>query len=429
MNTTQKGNRLEDELFDYLCDQKNKGTLVYGILPSQSCNIYKKREYYCKERQAPVEFDVVVELFRKGAEEPVLHVIFECKNHDGTIAERDVTDFSDKIHRIFKNAVKGVIVSSSRLQSGAENLAKSRRIGIARLVQGGLDIIAERKGQSCVESDFIRNQIVRTEVSVKPLKFSAYFNGKFFCSTDRFFSALASQSIHDGENSPTHTSLTVPFLPRQKIQRYVADLLETTGYSGGAVFLEKVCEVLSLDVDFSNSLTLGIDGQNILGHANFDLRTIKINLHGNRQRERFTLAHEIGHFYLRHDEYLRSESIIENDLIARSENNILFNYERLEYQANVFAACLLMPSDAFILKVEDLRHSLGISDKGHGFIFVDDQPCNYLPYNQLISCLQIDFDVSVQAIEINLKSMGCLVDQRSKFGERSANGSRRETKR
>lgn len=142
MNTVEKGDRLEDDFFDYLRSQQEGGELVFGTYSPELCEIFKKKNYYCHERKRAINFDVVVELRRKGATKPHLFVVFECKNHEGSIQETAVTDLSDKIGRLFRDASKGVMVVSSRLQSSAENLAKSRNIGIVKFDAGGIEFVA-----------------------------------------------------------------------------------------------------------------------------------------------------------------------------------------------------------------------------------------------------------------------------------------------
>ena len=101
-----------------------------------------------------------------------------------------------------------------------------------------------------------------------------------------------------------------------------------------------------------------------------------------------------------------------NDLFIDGTSEGGFNYERLEFQANAFASNLLLPDQFFRLKVADRRRALEIRDRGHGYIFVDDQPCNYWPYTQLLSGLSSDFEASKTAVEIKLTNMGLLTDQR-----------------
>ena len=172
VNSTTKGDSLEDAFHQYLLNQQDQGDLVFGVYPPENCKIFKKKEYYCRDREANVEFDVVLEIYRTGRDTPHLYVIFECKNHNASVSEIHINDFSSKIGRIFSHAVKGVIVVTSRLQSGAEKVARNARMGIVKYDEHGLEIIADRRG-ACVEHGFVRSQIFRSDIPTKSLKFSA----------------------------------------------------------------------------------------------------------------------------------------------------------------------------------------------------------------------------------------------------------------
>ncbi len=413
VNTLKKGNKLEDSFYDYLLAQKNRGDLVYGAYPPELCQIFKKKKYYCREREADIQFDVVIELYRKGSSEIHLAVVFECKNHDGNISEIYINDFSSKLSRIFKHAGKGVIVTPSRLQSGAANVAKKSKIGIVKYDKNGIDVIADRKSGSCVERRFVEKQFFRDENSIKSLKFSAYYDGRFFGSIDHLLKYFDSSLPDNDKNTNDEINISIPFISDEEIQRSAQIILEKIDYKAGRVDLANICSMLTIDLEYSDQVVQDGDGNLILGSANFDRKSILVNFHDNKYRERFTIAHEIGHFCLQHDRYLHSETIVERDLLITSENGNRFNYERLEFQANAFASHLLLPKEVFEQIVAEYRTKFDIRDRGHGYIFVDDQPCNYGPYSVFLSELSTYFEVSMQATEIKLKTMGMLVDQRS----------------
>ena len=69
-------------------------------------------------------------------------------------------------------------------------------------------------------------------------------------------------------------------------------------------------------------------------------------------RDRFTIAHEIGHYFLHADELV----------VARSENSIYKSYTDPEWQANKFAAELLIPSDLTRhMSAHDIAERCGVS--------------------------------------------------------------------
>ncbi|WP_312607873.1 ImmA/IrrE family metallo-endopeptidase [Agrobacterium pusense] len=412
MNSTKKGDELEDAFFDFLVEQQGRGELVYGLYPSNRCEIFKKKSYICKERGAKVQFDVVIELYREGRTDPFSYVVFECKNYRGGIPETRVTDFSDKLARVFRHAAKGVLVVSSRLQSGADSLARSRSLGIVKYDQTGLDVVADRSGRNYLESRFVRSQIFQDERATKSLRFSAFNEGRFFGAINQFLRSLEPESFTADEKEDRNSRRSVSYVSAGEIEARANEILRSVAYKSGSVDLQGICSALSIDLQYHDHLRMDPDGTTILGSANFDKRSIQINAHRDPNRERFTLAHEIGHFCLNHDRYLRSETIVEQDLFADIEARDTFNYERLEFQANAFASSILLPSDVFRVAVDVGRNRLGIKDRGHGYIFVDDQACNFVPYDDLLSDLSQYFEASKQAIEIKLKKSGLLNDRR-----------------
>lgn len=412
MSSSAKGSSLEDKFYNFLLDQQCRGEFVYGAFAPELCKIYKKHKYFCPIREANVEFDVVVELFREGATTPHLFVIFECKNHQRAIEEDSITPFANKIGRIFPHASKGVLVVSSPLQSGAEKFARNQKLGIVKFDEQGFDVVVDRTGRSCVEQNYIKTQIFKNFGELKPLKFSAYFDGRFFGSFGEFIRHFDIEMRRDPTGFNPDIGPKIPFVSVEAIRDIAHAVLEEIDYKAGPVKLEEVCSLFSIKLSFSENTVHDADQDQILGTANFDERSIQINRHNNKYRERFTIAHEIGHFSLNHERYLRSETIIASDLFFGTELKTAANYQRLEYQANSFASELLLPESVFLVKVADLREFLDIRDKGHGYIFVDDQPCNYQSYAHLLSELSSYFEVSKQAIEIKLKKLGMLTDKR-----------------
>jgi Zn-dependent peptidase ImmA (M78 family) len=69
---------------------------------------------------------------------------------------------------------------------------------------------------------------------------------------------------------------------------------------------------------------------------------------GMNERDRFTLAHELGHLFLGH--------------VDRHETLYRRGANKLEYEANEFAAELLMPQEVFIQIVNENVDSDGVCD-------------------------------------------------------------------
>ena len=93
-----------------------------------------------------------------------------------------------------------------------------------------------------------------------------------------------------------------------------------------------------------DSLDSDIDGQIEKKDNSFKI-TINKSKHDNQHRKNFTIAHEIGHLFL-HMHYLEKN---EWDSIKNYVDSVKhrFGYSEEEYEANHFAASLLMPKDKY----------------------------------------------------------------------------------
>ena len=82
---------------------------------------------------------------------------------------------------------------------------------------------------------------------------------------------------------------------------------------------------------------------------------ISVNFFHNRNRQRYTIAHEIGHFILHKEVLDKNESIVDGEAGSR-----LYRDERissdLETEANRFAATILMPTE-LVKRLYDEGHT------------------------------------------------------------------------
>lgn len=367
MKTTEIGNKLEDQLYEYLIDQSEMGEWLNGAFPPELCQIRQKAKYPSRNTGRAVEFDVVIEARSKGRTEPILFVVFECKNHKSALKELYVRDFESKLASVFGHAAKGIVVTSNRLQSGADSLARSLRLGIVKFDSSGLNTIADRSAGRWHEPGFIAAQIFTTVRETKSLKFSGVIDGTYFASPLALLQGLeveaSGQSSHHGDTGPR---LGVPFLTEEALKLAALQALYTSEYSEGAVDVEAVCRCLNLELICETGRHQDVDGRLILGSADFQRRRITVYKHDRSDRERFTIAHEIGHFCLNHETFLQSDSIVEADLFTGEHDVPAFNYERMEYQANLFASLLLLPELTFFKILEYVRLQVGIADRGFG---------------------------------------------------------------
>lgn len=107
-------------------------------------------------------------------------------------------------------------------------------------------------------------------------------------------------------------------------------------------------------------------------------------------RQRFTIAHEIGHHFLRH-QFVNGEHVHvdKGNYISQRGPRASEGLDAKEVEANQFAASLLMPSKALRRRIEQLGLAGPLLD-------------------QHVSLLSREFEVSEQAMTIRLTSLGLL---------------------
>lgn len=112
---------------------------------------------------------------------------------------------------------------------------------------------------------------------------------------------------------------------------------------------------------------------------------VGVNSAHHPRRQRFTIAHEIGHFHLGH----KGDVIVDGITVNRRDGVSSTAAVRDERDANVFAAALLMPQNLLHARFEELAAK------------------NY-SQGRIVADLARTFDVSEQAMNYRLVNLGLL---------------------
>ncbi|KKR21568.1 MAG: hypothetical protein UT48_C0006G0020 [Parcubacteria group bacterium GW2011_GWE2_39_37] len=122
------------------------------------------------------------------------------------------------------------------------------------------------------------------------------------------------------------------------------------------VNIEKIAESMGIDVAKIKFSTDEISGA-IKMRGKEGRPVIAVNQDHCAERQRFTIAHEIGHFVLHSIDNLHVDS---NSVYFRDSNALHTTTNVKEVQANQFAAELLMPRD---MVIADLRGKFKLINK------------------------------------------------------------------
>ena len=165
-----------------------------------------------------------------------------------------------------------------------------------------------------------------------------------------------------------------------EISRCVEELLEEHGVTTAPVPVEKIARSLGARLRFS-PLDEELSGMIYLRGGT---PIIGVNSQHHRNRRRFTIAHEIGHLLLHRAEIADQVHVDKRFRVLMRDANSAAGTERMEIEANQFAAELLMPT--FLAEMLSKQ----------GFDIDDEKP---------LKRLAAKFRVSRQALEFRIMNM------------------------
>jgi hypothetical protein len=134
-------------------------------------------------------------------------------------------------------------------------------------------------------------------------------------------------------------------LSRASIEKIAAKAAEVFGLSAGDP-LEPVVERLGGKIHYGWSDFTEIDGGSIEARSLHDF-SIRISELTSPTRDRFTIAHELGHLFI-HLREVKKKYPASGMKATRYVDTTNERLRRAEWEANWFAAELLMPKEAFV---------------------------------------------------------------------------------
>jgi len=183
----------------------------------------------------------------------------------------------------------------------------------------------------------------------------------------RSFEAKDQKSVHEAFLEDTDDPLV----------NHAIEIAEKNGISVSPLDVEGLAEKLGAKISYSRTLPKKIVGTIIIDPKTSNQCQIKLNQNFSPSRLRFTVAHEIGHF-LKHRHW-KQEEIGEDDIPAATQFNRSDRQGGEEWEANKFAAELLMPA-------KDVRRSIRRTSS--------------------LQKLAEEFGVSTLAMKIRLEALG-----------------------
>lgn len=402
-SSTAKGSKLENQVFELVSKLLKEDNF---IVPKKTSEVYKKKGYFSSKRHKEIIFDVTIETTLPSAEKYSFLTVIECKNLNKKVTVDDIEEFGSKLNQVGEHNTKGIIITTNTFQKSALNIAKSEGIGLIRLNSTNeIQWINYRK-DSVAKTEFT-NELELTD--------ETYLAEPFICKVNRkkitnFADLLLELSVIDCFND-SEEFIELPFITHQRFNYIVDKLYKNNVYDDTVLNFDKLTKFLGpkYNVKFKYDL---VEDENYLGKIEFNPLVIKISNKArvDRNRWRFTLAHEIGHLIL-HSPLLKERLEEKNDTdntLALKYSSSNKNCERLEIQANLFASYLLLPENILIPVMSEFFKEYRIHRK---CLFLDSQPVNQKEVFEILSRLSILFEASIESIKIRLMKLNLLIDK------------------
>ena len=430
MSSIAVGDSLELSVFNLF---KSEIAADRFFAKSECCKIFRRKGYYSKDRGKKIKFDISIEISLPGSDRYSFLILIECKNYKHSVPVDDAEEFFAKVQQISGCNVKGIIASTSGFQEGALAYSKSKGIGALRyFANSDFKWVLYRSPSNIhlwSEINYNSIEIQRGLISISYLSrhfdFYCCYENKYTYSLKTFLSAIAVAGMSSRSevsrvtNSFEESHPLARFIAKDEIESVATSILAQIKYSGGPVALDKICEWQSAETGLIVRTGVPPTARDLkagaLGRIRFDLLEITIFDHPGTSegRQRFTLAHELGHHFLEHSRYIKSEYCDVADL--KLDGDSVFKTDdirRMDWQANYFASCLLLPRTTLIEDVLHLAEERDVRNRGFGLLYLDEQKCNTAIYSGITSHLKLRYKVSGLALKLRLEALGLLQDAR-----------------
>src|SRR4051812_36597000 len=108
----------------------------YGLDPALA-KVRRGPLYFSRDRNKNIRFDVSIEVRRRGAVDPYLLWVWECKNYTHKVPVDDAEEFHAKLAQIGADRTKGTMITPVGFDSGTVAFSRSKGIGLWRYVPPG----------------------------------------------------------------------------------------------------------------------------------------------------------------------------------------------------------------------------------------------------------------------------------------------------
>ncbi len=362
-----------------------------GISPAISVETYKSEQFLHEHRPSHIDAYEFI---------------------DGVLEQSKLNEFTGQYQG---KHMKLYIVSSAGLLPQIRALAIERYIGYVRINPNSKmtskDYILPRSIEDYTKQRHELNELAGVKPMTSPL---------LIMDDLMLTSSLADVLSEHGVAVKKHRLLIIPYLSDDEIEKRANEFTK----NDVEIRIQMLRRYTVMNIDLSLDPFVYADlcglGHNVevkedtlqLGRFDIEKKFVTLNSKGldNYNRYRFTMAHELGHYIL-HTPLFKEQRVVS---VGESEDTLTISksdLRRLENQANKFASYLLMPKQLvyglFVYYFEQYVHKK-YGDKLQPLYYNPNQPETWPSYNNVVVNMARVLNVSLQAMNIRLQSLGLL---------------------
>jgi len=422
MDTVKRGDLFEERSFQIITEALKEQRL--GV-HSECCRIYRKQPYYSRLRENNIIFDLSIEVWPPDAERCHLLYLIECKDYSGTVPVNDIEEFIAKIQQVAGVNVKGVFITTGDVQESGLKLLQNLSFMFIKVSGEQADIVLHSKDKSkAQQEDFPVLKIWGDIEKLSEIRKLYEHREDGDINWDHVLRNFLQSELNSRINweEPGERAQGLEYLSKKLITGLTEEIInefDTSILTYGKPFpitrfMSNLTEKYGLK--FVTDKAFKKNKAHLKGYFDRGNKIIHINPAICINQFAFVCAHEIGHFFL-HQKLQISQVRYESQPDAKYDpitRKHLFEKEKhwIEWQANYFADCLLMPVRSLLWQLTKWQDSVGLSRRG--YIWLDNQPCNILDFKKAMLILGYVFEVSRTILEIRMADLGMIRYQKKR---------------
>lgn len=169
------------------------------------------------------------------------------------------------------------------------------------------------------------------------------------------------------------------------IEEKAAVILANCGYNNGTVDIKAVAHRYGIEVIEHNFNTDPFSDDSVSGTLVIkgDKKTIGVDTSHLPKRKRFTIAHELGHYFLGHG---KKDGVMLDTFTLYRNNISKEGTQKQEVEANAFAAALLMPKTEVINMLEKYYAEYGETN----VVKIIEEMADYFEVSQISMAIRLN---------------------------------------